>query len=100
MVKTAIAVGAAGVATAASLLTLSLTQNARVHRQEIINQAVCESIQSIDHSIRLTLEQTLRTLPTISYYQHHPAELADQQRQTMKALEQFTPPKACASVVT
>lgn len=99
MIKTTIMVGAASVASAASLASLAVLSRDRAQSQKSINVSVCRSVVSLDRTIRTSLGESLKTLPTITYYKHHPAELLQQQRLIARELEQFTPPRACTSVI-
>lgn len=98
MLKTSIAVMAAGIATAASVVSLGVVQEQRTKEQQNINVAVCRSVVNLDGAITHTLERSLVTLPKISYYQEHPAELARQKFLTQQALKEFIPPKSCSSL--
>ena len=97
MVRTAIAVAAASVATASSLFTISLYAHDRAARQNDINQAVCLAVVKLDTAITDTLKRSLANIPKVQYYREHPAELRAQQADIRRSLKKFVPPPECGN---
>jgi hypothetical protein len=49
----------------------------------------CQQIEEIKASLRVTLQRSLDTLPTLEYYETHPAELAVAVASSKAALRKF-----------
>lgn len=95
MIRTAITVAAASLATAASFVTVSTVGHAHEARQQDINSAVCKAVVKLDGAITDSLHRSLVNLPKLAYYQQHPDELASQKAEVRETLKTFRPPPEC-----
>lgn len=53
------------------------------------DKAICQQIELLKGALRLTLNRSLTTLPTLEYYQLHPQELKVATDRTHEALDTF-----------
>ena len=52
---------------------------------------ICVAVNKLDIGITTSLRRSFTTLPTLSYYKHHPAELAKALAQTAQTIASFEP---------
>lgn len=53
------------------------------------DKAICVQIEALKKSARITLKRSLKTIPTLEYYQLHPVELKKAIDSTNDALKTF-----------
>jgi hypothetical protein len=95
MLKTAIGVTAASIATAAALSTIAITVHNRDSRQADINAAVCHAVVKLDGAITDSLNRSLTAIPKIQYYKDHPDERKAQLANIRDDINNFKPPPEC-----
>jgi len=61
------------------------------YRLSTTQHATCTQVQALKAQIVTTVTRSLNTLPSITYYRGHPAELAAQLAQAHKTIREFQP---------
>lgn len=57
----------------------------------------CNQIEALKAQIEVSIQRSIKTLPTLTYYKEHPSELQSALNQARQAAKQFAPSK-CAGI--
>ena len=77
--------------TASALTAGGIAIYARSNQQRSTNAQICAAVNNINMVITQTLERSKTNLPRLSYYKHHPHELANQLAEIDLSLALFRP---------